>query len=96
MMKEYILHLRLKNWGIMTGKAPGRGRIQLPINLEQILMFWLTNKNLVDLKMTIYIKSDVTSIFVVFKNVQRSRLNLETQLKIDFLLPLTVAENPWK
>ena len=59
-------------------------------------MFWLTNKNLVDLKIIRYIKSDVASIFVVFKNVQWSRLNLETQLKTEFLLPLTIAEKIWK
>ena len=76
-------------------KAACRQRIQVSSNLEQVVMFWLINKNSVELEIIIYTLlkitcSKVANIFVLFKNVWWSRLSFETQLK------MPVAEKSWK
>ena len=35
-IKVYIFHLRLKDYGIIGGKAPYRRKIQASTNLEQV------------------------------------------------------------
>ena len=48
-IKMYALHLELQKRGIMGETSPCRQRIELLNNLEQLVMFWLISKNLVEL-----------------------------------------------
>ena len=85
MCKKYTLDLRLKNnW-----------RIHVSSNLEQVVVFRLINKNMVELDVIVYVLQNACSIFAALQNVWWSILSFETQSKIISCYFL-VAERPWK
>ena len=67
LIKVHALHLRGKSWSTMGEIALCRWWIQVTSNLEHVVIFLLTNKNLVELEMVRYF-TDYLQQVILFRN----------------------------